>query len=570
MTVFEWLHFNRPTWLLLIPIVWLLASLFSWQRSDKALKTIVAAHLLPFLTDTNHSGSIQKWLGLVSISLFVIGLSGISFSKTETELYSPKQKTVFIVDQSLSLYATDVRPNRLTRQKQILRDILNGDLEGEMALIAYAGDAYVVSPFTQDRKTLTHFLVALDPLIMPLYGSNLADALDLAQQLINPEDAPYTSFIVLTDDITPADEAQLTKVASAKISLEIISLGTAEGATMQLPDGQILRHEGITARAKTPVEQIEKATIAAGGHYYDHQISATQLAQVGHHASTAQQATKSQFSGLTWQERGHWFALPFLFWLLWQFRSGYILMLLLAVGLSGKEATASPLDWFKTNDQRAQQAFDQGDWQSAAELFQEQRWKAASHYAGEAYDKAAQQLQPIANSAADFYNLGNALALQQDLKAAAKAYQEALARQPDLQAAKENLNYVQKQLDEQAQQQQEQQNPQQSDDSSPSDSDTDQEPPSSPQKSNDDVNKKPQKQDNNSENRDNQKDSNASDSTRSEPNEHSQAEQQQALEQWLRQIQDDPGTLLQRKLWYLHQERRNENRFNQEEGRQPW
>lgn len=570
MTVFDWLHFNRPIWLLLIPIVWLLASLLTWQRSDKTLKSAVAAHLIPFLTQSEHTSSAQKWLGLICASLLILGLSGISFSKTETELYSPKQKTIFIVDQSLSMYATDVRPNRLTREKQILRDILHGNLEGDMALIAYAGDAYVVSPFTQDRETLTHFLVALDPLIMPLYGSNLADALTQAQQLISPEDAPYTSFIVLTDDINTEDEAQMTMVTQANISLEVISIGTDVGAPILLPDGQTLRHQGITALPKAPLERIEKATTDAGGHYYSHQASAAEIAQIGHHASPAQQATKSQFSSIIWQEQGHWFALPFLIWLLWQFRSGYIFLLLLALGLPVKEAKASPLDWFKTDDQKAQQAFDQGDWPKAAKLFHEPRWKAASEYANEDYGNAAEQLQPLASSAADFYNLGNALALQQSLEGAAKAYKEALARQPDLQAAQENLDYVEKLLDEQAQQQQQDQNQQNSDDSQPSDSSSDQDQSSESQNANADQNKMSQKQDNNSEKQDNHKNSNTSDPANSEQAERSKMEDQQALEQWLRQIQDDPGTLLQRKLWYLHQERRNENRFNQEEGRQPW
>lgn len=570
MTAFDWLHFNRPFWLLLIPIVWLLASLLTWQRSDKALKTVVAPHLLPFLTQSERKGSTQKWLGLICASLLIIGLSGISFSKAETELYSPQQKTVFIVDQSLSLYATDVRPNRLTREKQILRDILRGDLEGEMALIAYAGDAYVVSPFTQDRETLTHFLVALDPLIMPLYGSNLASALQQALQLISPEEAPYTSFVVLTDDINSADETQMAMVTKARINLEVISIGTTEGATMQMPDGQILRHQGISVVAKTPLQQIETITSKVGGHYYDHQATPTDIANIGRHASPALEATKSQFSGITWQEQGHWFALPFIAWLLWQFRGGYILMLLCALGLPIKEAKASPLDWFKTNDQKAQQAFDQGDWQSAAELFQEPRWKAASEYAKQAYDNTAQQLQPIAQSAADFYNLGNALALQENLEGAAKAYQEALRQQPGLQAAQENLDYVQQLLDEQAQQQQQNPSPQDNENSQPSDSNSEQDPSSDSPSSDDADDKMSQKQDNNAEKQDNQKDPDASDSANSRQAERSQMEDQQALEQWLRQIQDDPGTLLQRKLWYLHQERRNENRFNQEEGRQPW
>ena len=62
---------------------------------------------------------------------------------------------MLVLDVSHSMLAEDLRPNRIERAKFKLRDLLNRIDEGETALIAYAGDAHVISPLTSDTHTIT-------------------------------------------------------------------------------------------------------------------------------------------------------------------------------------------------------------------------------------------------------------------------------------------------------------------------------------------------------------------------------------------------------------------------------
>ncbi|MBM6551938.1 vWA domain-containing protein [Marinomonas ostreistagni] len=570
MTLFDSLHFTRPYWLLLLPISWLLITLVSVKTPDRALKNVVAEHLLPYMTGRTDTSPGHKWLGLISVNLFIIGLAGISFDQRPTDLYSPTNKTVFVVDQSLSLYATDVRPNRLTKAKQVLRDILNSDLEGDLALVAYAGDAYVVSPFTQDTSTLTHFLVALDPRIMPLYGSQLHQGLATALDLVAPVDYPYTTFVVLTDDLKSQDIKYLKDTfVATDIQLKIIAVGTAEGAPVSLPDGQMLRHQGQIISPKVPLDTIAQTAQDIGAEFFTTDLTPSQRAQLTRLNPAVDRAQKSDITGSTWREQGHWFALPFIVWLLWQFRSSALFMICLMVIMPyAPKSQASMWDWFKTNDQKAQQAADQSDWSKAAQLFEDPQWQAASDYALENYQGAAEKLQPLAHSAADFYNLGNSLALANDIEGAINAYQTALEQQPEFVEAQQNLDYLetllakqQNENDDGSSEQNSPNNDQQSDSGAQDQTQSNEDPQQS-----DDSNE--QKQDNDTENADNQTSTSRSEDALS--TQDIEQEERQALEQWLRQIQDDPGTLLQRKLWHLHQQRRNENRYNQEDGQQPW
>ena len=566
MTLFDVLHFNRPIWLLLIPIVCFGYLLFSLQPQSSLLKRKVAAHLLPFLTESIPSAKYINWLGLFAVICFVIGISGISFYKTNSELYVAQNKTVFIVDQSLSMYATDVRPNRLTRSKQIVRDILQADIEGEIALIAFAGDAYTISPFTQDKQTLIHFLVALDPLIMPLYGSHLKSGIEQALELVSNDANTPRHFIILTDDLANEDEAALQEANKLGVQLDVIAVGTPEGGTMQLPEGQILKHNGITALAKTPITAIEQATEAANGRFYQHTLDDADLQSLLDTQST-NSAKRSNLSGQTWQEQGHYFAIPLVLWLLWQFRQGWLCLMLLFIMSSPPSSYASPLEWFKTPDQKGQQAFDQGRWDEAAKLFEQPLWKAASQYANQDYPQTVETLQNVATTASDYYNLGNALALSNDLEGAKTAYETSLSLRSDFPEAKENLDYIKQQLKKTSPQEQ----PDNSSQQSNNEGQTQQSEQNGASKNADsETNNSQQKQDNSQQKQDN---SSVTDTSNEEQNallNERQIEQQQALDQWLRQIQDDPGDLIKRKLWYLHQERRHENRFNQEEGQQPW
>ena len=577
MTLFDTVHFSRPYWLFVLPITWFLLATIGWRHPHHRLKTVVASHLLSYINAKDQSSSWQKWLGLLSVNLLIVGLAGISFDKQPTELFSPAHKTVFIVDQSLSLYATDIRPNRLTKAKQVLRDILDNDIEGDLALVAFAGDAYVVSPFTQDHATLTHFLVALDPRIMPLYGSQLDQGLQAGLELVEQQDYAHTTFIILTDDLSDDDTQALTQtLAPTGIDLKLIAVGTAEGGPIRLPDGQLLRHQGLVVTPKVPLEALQQATQQANGEFYQaSHLSPQQLSQLSQLSDATETARKTDITGSTWREQGHWFALPFVCWLLWQFNGGALLLCLVLMLPFAPDSQASLLDRFKTNDQKAQQAADQGLWQEAADLFENPKWQAASLYASESYQAAAERLEPIAQTANDFYNLGNSRALANDLTGAIDAYNTALQKQPDFTEARQNLNYLKQLLERQQAQESEQNNDENNDDdasSSPSQG-TDSDQQSSDQASQEPQQNDPsdQTQDNSAKNADNQTQppSQANPSERSQDGDLSQ-EEQQALEQWLRQIQDDPGTLLQRKLWHLHQQRRNENRYNQEDGQQPW
>jgi len=232
-----------------------------------------------------------------------------------------------------------------------------------------------------------------------------------------------------------------------------------------------------------------------------------------------------------------------------------------------------------TADQQGQRALAAGDTQRAQRLFQNEDWAGTAAYAGEDYEAAAEYFSEP-QSADTWYNRANALAKGGDLDGAIEAYKESLALQPEETDAQENLALL-----EQMKQQQEQEQQQQDEES-----DQDQQQDSDNEQQNSDTQDSEQQQDQQSDPSEDSQDDSSQDEqqnqdqkedegdeepspTEPEPTEQEQQQEQeqqaaestedseldQAMEQWLRRVPDDPSGLLREKFRYESRQRQQEN-----------
>ncbi len=153
--------FLYPEWLLgLMPV----AALYLWLRIRKQNQTLIAPHLAKALGIEHSKQSV--WLirsALISWLLAVVALAGPSFEKTEHPTYNLADARVLVMDMSESMYATDIKPNRLTQARYKAHDLLEKWKEGSTGLVAYAADAYTISPLTTDTHTILNLLPNLSP-----------------------------------------------------------------------------------------------------------------------------------------------------------------------------------------------------------------------------------------------------------------------------------------------------------------------------------------------------------------------------------------------------------------------
>lgn len=611
-------HFLRPLWLLallLIPLIYIWMGQYRAHNSSWA--RAIDQHLLRHLLEDSASGSqrFPLYLTIASISLTALALAGPVWKKIPQPVHKTEDALVIVLDLSLSMQVQDIKPNRLTKARHKLIDILNARTEGLTALVVYAGDAHIVSPLTDDTETIKSMAPALSPLIMPAMGSKPDSAIQLAQQLMSDGGINRGRILLITDGIEQPDIEDISElINNGKHKLGILAVGTEEGGPIPIPEQGFLKQRGQIVIANTELATLRALANETGARLVSLQLNDSDFEYLlDEPLIDLNQATRQverEFD--QWHEQGPWLLLVLAPLVALAFRRGWLMSLL--VLLLWQPSPSYALEWrdlWQTKNQQAAKAFEQGDHQRAAELFEAGQWKGSAEYKAGNYQAAinafGQENTPDAS-----YNLGNALAKAGKLEEAIAAYDKTLEQVPDHQDATFNRQLIEKLLEQQ------QQNPQQGDSS---DQDKDQEKQQQdPQqnqggqggsnqsqesqaqqntgnKSEEQGNSNNQQQDqaqsqqsdqNQPESEQNQqqgknKRQQSQEKTQSTPEQTEQTpeqqaaleqaqemdEQQQAREMLLKRIPDDPSGLLRRKFNYQYRQRQLDNQFLPQQDKEP-
>ena len=162
-------HFLSPEWFLaLIPLCALLWAAARQGTAHNAWQRVVDAHLLPYLL-VERAGSV-RWLPLALAAagwiVAVTALANPAYERRPVPALRPVDARVVVLDLSRSMEAADLKPSRLARARYKVADILNRSRDGQVGLIVFAGDAFVVAPLSNDADTLLGMLDALTPEVM--------------------------------------------------------------------------------------------------------------------------------------------------------------------------------------------------------------------------------------------------------------------------------------------------------------------------------------------------------------------------------------------------------------------
>ena len=466
-------HFLRPWWLLaLLPLAalpWLLSrrqrDAGDWaEHVDEALRPYV-------LVGTASARSrFSTWLAGAIGLLAIVALAGPAWERLPAPAFRNLSAMVIVLDLSWAMEATDLKPNRLERARFKIDDLVKARKDGQIALVGYAGDAFVVTPLTDDAGTITAQLTALSPRIMPVQGTRLDLGLQMAARLLRQAGQKTGDVLVLTagEQVTSAiDTARQVRGDGYRVSL--IGVGSRDGAPIPLPDGGFFKDkDGRLVVSRLDIKALWDVAQAGGGVYrtLDAGSADTQaVLEFTDRRSQAEQAEGSTLHVDQWRDAGIWLLPPLVLLSALAFRRGWLGVLLLMM-LAPVPRSADAMEWrdlWLTRDQQARRALDAGDAAGAADRFENPAWKAAAEYKAGRYDAASQSLAPLDTATAQ-YNRGNAMARQGQYEQALQAYDRALALSPGDDDTLHNRKLVEEALKKQQQQQQDK-NQQQSDDS---------------------------------------------------------------------------------------------------------
>ncbi|MGB5467107.1 MAG: VWA domain-containing protein, partial [Sedimenticolaceae bacterium] len=185
------LHFLRPLWLLVLLPALLLTWVLWRRRGDLAWRNVIAPHLLPHLL-AGSGETAGRFRPLHLLGAFwlvaVIAIAGPAWQREPAPFTDQRVPLVIVLHLGASMLAEDIQPTRLERATHKIRDLLALRPGARTALIAYAGSAHLVMPFTTDARLVEEFAGELSPGLMPRPGNAPAEALTLATQLLQQAD----------------------------------------------------------------------------------------------------------------------------------------------------------------------------------------------------------------------------------------------------------------------------------------------------------------------------------------------------------------------------------------------
>ncbi|MGV0034651.1 MAG: VWA domain-containing protein [Candidatus Azotimanducaceae bacterium WSBS_2022_MAG_OTU7] len=576
-------HFLRPEWFYaLIPAVLLFTLLRYRQSHHSNWEKAIDPHLLPHILDNPNKVVSKSPLSLLLFAwiLATIAISGPVWRKTAQPVHEREDALVVILDLTRSMLATDVKPNRLVRAKRKLIDLLELREEGVTALIVFAGDAHVVSPLTDDTKTIAAMIPALSPDIVPAPGSALAPALVKAVNLFRDGGTASGRILIITDEIRDVVASQrVVREYRNTYPVSVMSVGTPEGAPVAMVSGRPEAGFLKDARGNMVVPNLNAKSLKdfadlAGGRYSPMTLTEEDLAYLLAEQPLAQNDAYHELERDfdVWFEEGPWLLLLLLPLAALGFRRGWVWGIALVLILPTEDAKASLWDdLWKTRDQQALQAMAEGDVEAAAGLFENPEWKATANYRSENFEDAASQYGGV-NTADAKYNLGNAFAKQGLLDEAIEAYDQALTLDPASEDAQFNKALV-VQLLEQLKEQQENQD-QDGEESEYSEGQQGEEQEATSAEEQEDSLQELSEEEKAQQEEDQEEEEEGEEQTVYKPAEEEtdplDEEEKQALQQWLRRVPDEPGGLLRRKFQMQYEERLREGKVSSNDSTTDW
>ncbi len=463
--------FRNPwTLLWLLPVLGGAALLHAWAAARR--KGLTALFGAPATIDRlipQETQQRRRWkaaLQLAALALLVIALAGPQWGVELLTTRSEARQIFVLVDTSLSMTAADVEPSRMEKAKRELALLLDA-LKGErVGVIAFAGNAAVMCPLTQDVDAAKQILASIGVGSIPQPGTAIGSAVRLGLESLGQ--APGGKVLVLltdgedhhTDPLGAAAEAAL-----AGVKIYAIGIGTPEGNPLPLKEegsnaltGYKKDRQGQTVISRLGEKTLIDMAAATGGAYWRSSPSEDEVSEIARQISGLEKSQGLMGSSNQYKNR---FLYPlFLAFLLLLIElliplknatKKILLLLTLMAGAPNARAAGTEAQLRAGN-----RLYGKDQYQAALEAYSQARKPGDTRpdfnsgdalYRLEDYDEAGGRFQrlaedpklPSALRSAASYNLGDTLIRRQDYPGAISAYRRAIILNPQDPDARHNL-----------------------------------------------------------------------------------------------------------------------------------
>lgn len=202
--LFSNIHFLRPAWLTLLPVV--VAVWWLWQRHSDGLRgwrgQIAPKLLEPLVVGRDARANWRLCWLLAGWIIAVIAIAGPAWRLEPNPFAADAQPLMILLKADQSMELAPPEPSRMERAHLKIADLAKLRKGQPLGLIAYAGSAHLVLPPTRDTDVVAKMASEVTPEIMPKPGDRLDLAIEQAAKLLSEQQQGGAILVV-------ADSAEL-------------------------------------------------------------------------------------------------------------------------------------------------------------------------------------------------------------------------------------------------------------------------------------------------------------------------------------------------------------------------
>ncbi len=269
------MRFQHISHLLALGLIPLLIVLFVlaiyWRRKKmKSLgdERLINTQLIGFIPGRNTTKFILVTLACTTA---IIGWANLQMGARTEKVQRKGVDVIIALDVSKSMLAKDIQPDRLTRAKQLVQSMIDKMSTDRVALVVFAGRAYLQVPLTIDYSAMKMMLGNVTPDMVPTQGTVISDAVELAMNSFSQKEKKYKSLVIISDGEDHDEKAiENVKAAAEKgVIVHAVGVGSAQGTTIFDPaTGSIkLNEKGDPVISKLNQEALSEIAAAGRGKY---------------------------------------------------------------------------------------------------------------------------------------------------------------------------------------------------------------------------------------------------------------------------------------------------------------
>lgn len=234
----DFFRFQQLSMFWFFVILTLITILFWYKQStkEKAVKEVIDESNFKFLFPSRikKRGSFKMLLWVIGMSFLILGLANPQFGSKKEEVKQKGVDLVFALDVSKSMLAEDIKPNRLARAKHAISKIIDRLGADRIAIVVFAGDAYLQLPLTSDHGAAKMYLNEISTNMIPVGGTNVSAALNKSVKAFSKEQTKARAIILITDGENHDEQALdiAKQCGEQEISIYSLGIGTAKGSTI--------------------------------------------------------------------------------------------------------------------------------------------------------------------------------------------------------------------------------------------------------------------------------------------------------------------------------------------------